>query len=259
MDRRESSMLVFLDVMTDPKSTKLEPSGLEAILKQHGVEVTDGIPIAVRSNAPQTPPTTLTATGGGSENVLARQFSRRSFEMTDTARILKPAEGPAGRYRAEAVLQLEQRDPDRYILIENDPKVLLSEPRMHIRLLANQNQLIPRLSREPVTVGVAVTESDGGRPRMVVLGDVDFITNVDMEFVARRGALTGTPPVNYAFAASALEWMAGREDIGTRPKVSPSVSLDPTVDTLRMVILPGWLMMLTMVGLGIVIWVVRRR
>lgn len=259
MERRDSSMLVFLDVMTDPKSTRLQESGLEPFLKKHGVEVLEGFPLAVRFNVPRPNAATLTAVGQGSENVLARQFMRRSFEMPDTARILKTTDTP--RYKAEAVLQLEHRDPDRLTLVENDPKLLLTDLNMHLRLLMNQNQLIPRVSRDPVTVGVAVSETDGGRPRMVVIGDVDFVTNAPL-FDASRSQMmrqSAGQSISYAFASSALEWMAGREDIGAKAKVSPNVSIDPTVDTLRMVILPGWLMMLTMVGLGVVIWVVRRR
>jgi len=254
---RDGKMLVFLDVISDPEFGKLQPSGLEPLLKQHGVEVLDGYALAVRFNV-QPEATKITALGTKSSHVLARQFFGRSIDMPDSARVLKATDGP--RFKAEAVLQLEQRAPDRLNLIETDVKALQKDLNLHLRQMLNANTLMPRVSRDPVTVAVAVTEveerkQDGEqvvKPRMVVVGDVECLTNIQL-------IRSPTKLMNYSFAVSALEWMAERENIGAQPKVNTSFSIDQTVDSYRMVILPGWLMFLTLTGLGVAIWVVRRR
>ena len=251
---RDGKLMVFLDVITDAEGAKLQNSGLESLLKRHAVEVQDGFGLAVRFNV-RPDPTKLTAIGAKSEHVLARQFAGRSIDFPDSARILKASEGQPGRFRAEPVLQHEVRRNDRAVMTETDATLLQKDVNLHLVQLRNTNQLMPRLVFDPITLGVAVSETEGGKPRMVVIGDTDFITNYQVTPSPR----SPTAMNNYSFAVSALEWMAERESIGAQPKVTNTFSIDPSVDTTRMVLLPGWLMFLALTGLGIGIWLVRRR
>ena len=69
-----------------------------------------------------------------------------------------------------------------------------------------------------------------------------------------------TAATSYSFIVSALEWMGEREsNIGALPKEQLNYALPPDVNVWRMIALPGWLMLLTMTGLGIGVWIVRRR
>ena len=103
-----------------------------------------------------------------------------------------------------------------------------------------------------MSLAVAVTETKGDKPRLVVIGDTEMISNIEL-------ARSRSADINAAFALSALEWMAERESVGEQPKVSSIYSLGPNVNVERMIFLPGWLMLITLIGLGVGIWVVRRR
>jgi hypothetical protein len=98
-----------------------------------------------------------------------------------------------------------------------------------------------------------VVESPGDKPRIVVFGDTELITNVEL-------ARSPTARTNYSFVVSAIEWMAGREDLmGTQVKQTTTVQLGRDVNYARMIFLPGWIMLLSLIGFGIAVWMVRRR
>ena len=119
--------------------------------------------------------------------------------------------------------------------------------------MLNDKMLLPTLlSSKDVPVAMAVTDTNGDKARMVVFGDTDFITNLDM-------ARSPTRSTNYDFVVGSLEWLAEREGIGAAPKESSNFSLDQSVDLWRMILLPGWLMLLIVVCISIGIWIVRRR
>lgn len=247
---RDGKLMVLLDVIAESDFSKLRGTGLERMMKTFGVEVLDGFALSLppRGNDPSL----LVALGADrSEHVLARQFTGRSILMPDSARVLKAADAP-GRFKAQPVLQFEFRERARHTLVETDIRPLQRvDLNLHLLDLDKANQLGARVNHEPVIVGVAVAETEGGRPRMVVLGDTEFLGN--------RSLRTPTRQLNYDFAASCLEWMGERESIGARPKVTPTFTLDPSVDSIRMILLPFWIMLLTLIGLGVGIWVARRR
>ncbi len=125
--------------------------------------------------------------------------------------------------------------------------------------LDTKGVLLDRISAEPLPVAVAVSEKllDPGsgkenlKPRLLVFGDAECLANY---FIVRND-------LSFAWTASALEWMAEKQGlIGPRNKETPSYSLNPLkVNMQRMQLLPGWLMLLGIFGLGAGIWVVRRR
>ena len=102
-------------------------------------------------------------------------------------------------------------------------------------------------------VVVAVSENDKGR--MVVFGDTEFISNL--------GLAQDRTEKHYSLFVSALEWMADRDPdfIGPRPISRESFALEKTVaaEYSRIHLVPMWLMLLTVIGLGTGIWLVRRR
>lgn len=248
MEARDGKLLVFLDVVAESDFSKLKNIGLEPLLKRFGVEVLDGFALSlppVRND-----PSLLAALGAErSENVLAKQFGGRSIIMPDSARVLKATD--SANFKAEPVLQFEFREGSRHTLVETDIRPLQRvDLNFHLRELNEKRLLGARVNHEPVIVAVAVSEKD--RPRLVVVGDTEFIGNQYLR--ASR--------FNYDFAASALEWMGDRDSvqsIGARPKESQMFSIDASVDPYRMILLPGWLMLLALTGIGIGIWVVRRR
>ena len=179
---------------------------------------------------------------------MARQFAERSILMENSARVLQPAEAP-GRFKAESILQVIERG-DRGAIVESDVRVLARDLNRYVAALAETEKLRGKISQKPVPV--AVTVSEGDKPRMVVVGDTEFLCNVGLRFAAQQLN-------HYSFVVSAMEWMAERESIGAVPKEQNSFSLDESVNTERMIYAPGWIMLVTLVSLGVGVWVVRRR
>ncbi len=243
-------VLAFLDVIAETDYSKLRTTGLEPMLKQYGVEVMDEYALRVAPQPFGGDPTILFAfTSRKSTNVLAKQFTEKQFLLRKSARGLKPSAQP-GRYKAEPVLQVYHVNEFPFIT-ETNP-VYFKDPVSHILPLVRDPLLLrAKAPREPMAVGLAVT--DGEKPAMVVFGDTEWITNRDLTTSQSRAS-------TFAMVLGAIDWMAERESfVGSQPKVTTSFSFEPGVNLGRMILLPGWLMLLTFIVLGIVVWVIRRR
>jgi hypothetical protein len=252
-DKNGGKMLVFLDVFVDPEANKLKNSGIEDLLKNYGVEVTNEFALQVPVGQAGDPRSLVATTPRASEHALAKQFSGRSIVMKRSARVLRPSEMPQGRYKAETVLEHPYPSSERrFAIVEKDVRIL-KNPVGFLQDLNKKDKLGDAIEKKPIPLAVAVSEMEG-TPRLVVFGDTEFITNAELYASSTRDH-------NYDFTASAIEWMAGRDFIGPRPRESEAFRVDPdTKDRFwRMVLLPGWFMFLGFISLGISIWVVRRR
>lgn len=260
MDRKPSEkvlpgkMMVFLSVQTNESYTKLKDTGLEDMLKRFGVEVTDEFALGVMQHQGDDPRLIGTMTPTTSENAIARQFPRKIFVLPGSARVVKP--GVGGRYKAEPILQIEFRPPWATV-VEKKVNVLKDPQRyMWLELQKDDMKLEKAVVIDPpVPVAVAVTDSAGNKPCMVVFGDTEFITNREVMTPGRSFRDT------YSMVVSSLEWMAEREGIGALPKTSSTFQLGPEAMAIanRMILIPFWLMFLTVISLGVGVWVVRRR
>jgi hypothetical protein len=251
LDHGNGKMLVFVDVVADDTYSKVLNSGIEGLLKDYGVEVTNEFLIRIPDRQLPDPRALLGTPPRRSENPLAREFLGRGLLIRQSARVIRPAEGRFG-FKGETILQVPAPS-DQSLLVQKDAKVLnITEMVRTIKDLQDDDRKRGEVgAREPASVAVAVADKDG-KPRMVVFGDTEFITNLDIS----RGQR-----INYALTVSALDWMAERETIGTQPDERSTVALDPTVsaDFWRIILVPLWLMMLTCIGLGVAFWLVRRR
>jgi hypothetical protein len=238
-------MLVLFDMVltNDVKSMKF--SGLEGFVKKYGIESTDEFAIHVVDRGD---PFSIIAAGAPeSENTLAKQL-RRSAVRFRTVRVIRPAAG-AGRLKGAAVmLSIPKFTP---AVAEKDTSVL-KDPLRFLVDLQDQGVLIERM-RAPLPLAVGVSEDDKGR--MVVFGDTDFVSNL--------GLAQDRSGENYSLFVSALEWLADRDAtfVGPRPKETGSFTLPPAaaLESTRIHVVPMWLMLLTIIGSGIGIWLVRRR
>jgi hypothetical protein len=118
-----------------------------------------------------------------------------------------------------------------------------------------QSQRKAFYAREDIPVAVAVSDIKGDQPRMVVIGNAFIASNLGL---ARRENEN-----YYPFLENCLDWLLGRgERLGIPPLKSGRFQLDvATIEPklARMRWLPIWLMGVAIVGLGIGVWVVRRR
>jgi hypothetical protein len=248
---RGGKMVVYLDVIADDTWSKMTNSGMEALLKRYGVDVTNEFPLRVLESRNDDPESLFATPPKNSEHQLATRFSGKTIIMRHTARIVRPVDAP-GRYKAETVLNLESPQ-GRFYVVEKDVSALKDAFGFVVGLLQEpQTKLFPKVAKDPIPVAVAVTDSDGNKPRLVVFSDTEFITNLEI-------ARSKSKQTNYSFTIGAIEWMAEREGFGTPPSEHSVFTLDPSVDSWRMILLPGWLMVLGLTGLGIGFWLVRRR
>jgi hypothetical protein len=249
MDDPKAKLMVFVDVVADDTYGKLQNSGLETMLQRYGVDVTNEFlirhPERQLREALQLP----AVTPDRSENALARQFAGRTLTMRFSARVVKPGQGMG--FKADTILQVETRPP-RLIYAEKDVQLLNIEKLLSfLEEMAKDPQARAfRRAKEPVSVAVAVSDKDN-KPRMVVFGDTEFITNLDLAQSPRD--------INYSMFASALDWMAEREDLGLKYDEHNLIVLDESVDYWRMVLVPMWVLTLASIGLGAGFWLVRRK
>jgi hypothetical protein len=259
---RGGKLLVMLDLVLskeikakDFRDLKLRESGIEEMLKKYGIGSTDEFAIAqllprIRLvdpyNIPSQPPEKA-------ENVIAKQFFDR-LVWFKWVRVIRPAAAPAGRYKAEPVFVTIPWRPQTArevpaVIAERDIAALRNPFDTFDEL--QQRMELPKRAMEELPLVVAV--SDEAKPRMIVFGDTEFISNYAM--------MTDRTGNNYALFVSSLEWMSEREAIGPRPKESKEVHMPEAIaiNTTRIHLMPLWLMFITIVGLGTGIWLVRRR
>jgi hypothetical protein len=121
---------------------------------------------------------------------------------------------------------------------------------------------------EPLSVAVVVTdppdkpmgphsfmERQEGKPRMVVVGNAGFISNTNLS--PRPGQL---PDLYYTLFAGSLAWLREKpSSIGIPPKEHKDYQVDADTPIGRMLLLPFSLMAVSIAGLGLGIWLVRRQ
>ncbi len=246
---RGGKMLVFFDVLVDPKDSKLRTSGMETLVKRFGVDVGDDFVLRFPRGVGDDVRDLFAFPARKTDNPLAREFSKPIL-VRGSARVVRPAPAP-GRYRADTILQFDLVPGQFVYMIEKKASVLSNPQKYMEELHQDKGKFVAALSKEPIPFAAAVSETgpNGDKPAMVVFGDTEFITNRDM---ARFDT-------NYAFVVSSIEWMAERESIGAQPKVKLQFAFGPDVNLPRMIFLPGWIMLLCLVSLGIAVWMVRRR
>jgi hypothetical protein len=253
-------LMVLLDMVVakdlKAKELKLRETGLEDMLKKYGIVSTDEFAIGQmipRTRIPIDPLKIPSRPAANSDNVIARQFAG-SLLVFKSVRVIRPAPNPTGKYKAEPVFVSYPWSP---MTARELPAVIavrdldaLRDPLAPFQDLLDRKEL-ERLVKEELPLVVAVSED--AKPRMVVFGDTEFISNVAMMQADRT---------EYSLFVSCLEWMAEHEQlIGPQPKETTVVMMPQNlaIQYTKIHLVPLWLMFLTIVGLGGGIWLVRRR
>jgi hypothetical protein len=239
----------------DPKKpdVTLLQSGLEDLVKKYGITSADEMAISQYVPfRPSDPYEVLTAPPPDSDNLLAKQFSGVPM-FFDTARVIRT--GAAGRFKAEPIYtsipwrpQLATLRPATVAVRKTSEFI---RPRATFEDLKDGGELKQRID-EALPFVVAV--SDDSKPRMVVFGDTEFISNAALRGEGRAN--------NYSLFVSALEWMSEHKGlVGPQPKTTNVVEMpvNKAEQLGRIHGLPFWLMFLGIVGLGGGVWLVRRR
>jgi hypothetical protein len=248
---RGGRLLVLLDIVLTNDLKAMKESGIEELLRKYGIESTDEFVLVYPSHQFVDPFKVVVTPPLKTENTLGKQFLGEPFELK-WVRVVRPGNAP-GRFKAEVLL--ESVLSNQNLAIAEKQVSALRNPLSLFADLKQAGLLLERVSKPPP---VAVTVTEGEKPRMCVVGDTEFISNNGLTSPRER-----TRENHYALFVSALEWMAehGEVPIGVRPKETASFSLPPKVadESTRIHLIPMWLMLLTVIGLGTGIWLVRRR
>lgn len=246
---RGGKLIAFFDVVVDDKYAKMKETGLEDKLRSYGVDVTDDFVLRVPEDRDDARVLFAVAPSNTS-SPLGREFARKLILVKRTARIVKPAEKSGPRFRAEPVLQAETSEDNGFFYTLEKKTSVLQNAQMY--MLGRKPKVYGVVEEKPIPLALAVTQEPGEKPFMVVFGDTEFITNFEL-------ARSPSARTNYSFVVSAIEWLGGREDLmGTTAKTTTNFQLGPDVNYARMIFLPGWIMLLSLIGLGVAVWMVRR-
>jgi hypothetical protein len=269
-DGKKGKLVVLLGAVPqrDAPDT-LADLGVNGLLAEYGVRVGDQVvlhdPRADRGNelppyvVVAEPPRDEAARGG---NEIARHFAGQGFPFllarpvqTDTA------DGRNPRFTSSTLLEVPA---DRRPFLQSNLRQL---DEFYVAQLIRKGELNQRITGQPVPIAVTVSEDESGMPsdpfhasvrdrkvtpRMVVFGNVWWVLNLNMDSRSSR--------LYSDLFISVLAWLRERPaSIGIEPKKSDVYTWNPNTNVLRMILLPGILAIVGIVGLGTGIWVIRRR
>jgi hypothetical protein len=239
-------------------------TNLEALFGSFNVQVTKErvltVPgLAVAGYAIRDAETTVaevTEQAARSQNPIASAFKNMAIRFLK-ARVVRPAPPQGGNpaFRAETLLATIDELP---VWAESDLQV---DPLKVVEEMGRNVQARARLT-SALPLAVLVSESGGppsmggpppsGKPRLAIFGDASFVINPLVDEKRNEP--------NFDLFASTLEWLSERpSNIGIEPHVYKTYSLDPKVNSTRLLLLPALLAFIGIAGLGAGVWVIRRR
>jgi hypothetical protein len=265
----KGKLLVYLNIALNPEKTAMESTGLEVFLAEFGVQVNNDRILASPglSADPQLVLAFMNPERAAREhNAIVDSFSGIPCAFYNGSRTVdvKPA-GPQSnpRYRAELMMIVPQLQQQR-VWAENN---LQTDPVTLIKEFDRRGQLGKKRGEEDLPVAVAVTENIPGaaggphammpgeeKPRLIVFGNGALLSNRLVD----KSSLTQFP--YYDLFTSCVAWLRERPtNIGIEPKNRDYYAFPADANVLRMALLPAFLMIVSIIGLGTGVWVVRRR
>jgi hypothetical protein len=254
MDKADGKLMILSRQGIVPPEGKFTDDGLDLLCKKYGVQLDKDFTLQL-SDDPDDMIEVLATVPANTENKMARLFTKTPIVMV-MPRTVKPIKG--GNYQADVILEVNDL-ANRPVWTETEESSVgfLEQFSRWPRVLQQKGQLLERISKEPLPVGVAVTDRDS-KPRAIVLGDYSFITSSVL--TTSRG---GDVNPSYDFFRSGLEWLSERKmaQMGISPRktnVFPLTKND-IESPARMILLPLGLLVLALVAAGAGVWVVRRQ
>jgi hypothetical protein len=232
---RGGTLFIMLDIIHG-NQVDARPSGLEKLLTEYNVEVQKAY---VLRNSEDDPLTVLAFPPSESDNRIARAMTGTGLRFTGVRPVRRLSNSP--RYRVDTVLEVPVA---LEFWVETD---LAFHPRA---CLIERRKSGTPVSKQPAPVAVAVRDAQSDKPKLVVCGNMRFLRQI-----------LGPNPTYYDFFHNCIQWLRGRgADLGISPIKSERYVLDTANTNLsRLRLLPVFLILVAIIGLGTGIWVVRRR
>jgi hypothetical protein len=270
----KGKMIVLLDVDIDPLTGNMVKSGLEGLLAEYNIEVTNERILAANLSDPDT----LLVVADprlADRNPVAAAFHRERIRLPmKGVRSIKQrmADRPrgGGNYQTDILLVTD--------LIPVFPESRTGDAKKILQDLRDNHQdtLAEKLT-ERMPVALAVSESDmpadafhagmGGmgdqKPRMVVFGDATWASDVGMSLgqgMRQQQIGEALNQVTYALMASSIAWLRERPGaIGIPAKSRDTYAISNDINGARLLLWPTTFMLVGIFGVGIGVWAVRRR
>jgi hypothetical protein len=260
---RKGKLVVLVGVPADRRANSMPETGLEPLLAGFKVELAKErilmLPIRLGQSVIRDPEMTLgvmAQAAVNAKNPIAVAFDNVPF-LFDQCRIVRPSPPNAGNpsVRAETLMETASA-----LEVWAEADMQASPRQLAETLMQNPKLRRERISNNPLPIAVLVSDSGppspGGaasKPRLAVFGTANFITN------PRVDESRGNPDYFDLFAGT-LDWLRERpSNIGIEPRMYKNYMLSPGTSAFRLVLLPGILALVSIVGLGAGVWVVRRR
>ncbi len=254
----KGKLVVLFDQTLNAQKDQLLPIGLEDLLGQFNVQVGKERVLAASRLPLMILAATITRADMMPRNPVAAAFADSEFQLYDT-RTVRPKTDISpenSRYKPETLLYAIGPNA---VWEESDFRTpaedwVIPEKREELKK--------KRLSRS-LPVGVVVTEDDAARdphqpaggnpkPRMAVIGSPTPVSNVAMRnpFLGRQ----------YDLFQSILGWLRDKPaDIGIEAKKQDVYIIASNTNFSRLLYLPIFMMVFGVAGLGVAVWVVRRK
>lgn len=261
--QRGGKLVALVDVEANRSDKEYPLTGLEGLLQSFSVEVTRTKLQSLLMGQQQISSPEVALVGidpAAKDTSLGQPFKGEVFQLFG-CRVLRVVPAPPGQSPFVATPLLTT--------IEGIPTWSEADPQADGIQTIQAMMRDPKAARERISpkqqvVGVMVTETSRGmpgqqpgaeKPKMVVIGDVSFLSNA-------AGGSRGESAIDFDLFAGVLDWLRDRPaTIGVEPRESQTFELNPTVinhvDVLRF--LPLLIAVVGVIGLGLGVWIVRRR
>ncbi|MEY4614140.1 MAG: hypothetical protein RL179_2113 [Planctomycetota bacterium] len=273
-DGKKGRLLLLLDVEVEQVAGKKQVvpmPNLKVLLREFQVDVADD---QIYNPLNERKPSVMTIMSSDkSNNPIAKAFLKgrsATLFLFDSIRTLKPLarvpNAPPNNITAEEILMTDPRIP---VWAETDmgvnPQEIIAE------LRKDEKKAQQKLNGGQLPVAVAVTEKGAAdplsqipghesmaptedKPRMVVFGDSSWASN---EGINGRFGESSLSLFN-----TSISWLRDRADLGAKPKGQErkDYRFNVAEDTVtKLKFLPLAMMLISVIGLGGAIWIVRRR
>lgn len=268
MTERKGKLVLLTDV--PQRANSMPETGLEALLAGFKVDLgKDRIlmrPVQIGQAILRDPEIVLATVARNAldaKSPLALNFEGYNL-LFDQSRVVRPTTAPTPPGQGEQPIRAEtliETRPGLPVWAESDLK---TSPRQLLESFAKDPKLMrDKMSADPLPIAVIVSESapaampgapaGPAKPRMAVFGTANFISNARMDE-------TRSDSVYFDLFAGTLEWLRERpSNVGIEPRTYKNYMLDPGTALFRLVFLPSILAFVCIIGLGVGVWVVRRR
>jgi hypothetical protein len=268
MNPRESSkkkgkLMVLLGVETTPEKQMVQ-TGLENLLQEYSVKVGNERIMSPLANNPDavfavpnprpSPQNTLAA--GLSEMQPLPMFNARTVEARSN-----PAQRPEGSsYTPEMLLTTSVYR----VWAESN----LGDPLEVLETIRREQKEVRLANTLPLAVVVSEQSGAGipghppgmlggeSKPRLVVFGNVGWASDAPLPGAQDARASS----MYYSLFASSIAWLREKQSsIGIKSKKRDTYQMSEGANVSRMLLLPAGLMFVCILGVGLGVWVVRRR